>query len=202
MIRVDESLIRYATGWNEAVLPRLGFAVFGLAILALTLRVAWKRDCSVLNGLLWLLIGSVFVGFSAFPQWIIDAVTRTDYLMRVRVIASFISVLVLLITFESLRRTRLQERYAILWVATSMVIFLCAALPRVVNLFMAVTGMQYAGAVVAVAFTFLVLVAFHFSISMSSVESDQSRIAQRVAILEARIKHLEEASARKDGPAA
>jgi hypothetical protein len=72
------------------------------------------------------------------------------------------------------------------------VIFLCALFPEAVNLFRAVTGMQYVTAVVAVAFTFLVLVAFNFSIAMSAMEADRDKIAQKVAVLEARLNELEQ----------
>jgi hypothetical protein len=54
-----------------------------------------------------------------------------------------------------------------------------------------VTGMTYTQALTAVAFTFLVLVAFHFSISISSSRSNQARIAQKLAILEERLRDLD-----------
>jgi len=102
-----------------------------------------------------------------------------------------VSLIVLLITLESIRKTHLQERYALLWVTTAVVILMGCFFPDVVALFRAVTGMEYGAAMAAVAFVFLVMVSFHFSISLSSLGSKQSQIAQRVAILEERIREME-----------
>ena len=194
---LDESVFRFITGWDSAVGLRSAFALFGTLIIILTIRIIWKRDCTFLAGALWLLIGAICVIFSMTPQRIVDFVVSTDYLTRVRTIIGGISVLVLLTTLESIRRTKLQERYALLWLATGAMVFLCALFPQAVNLFRAVTGMQYVTAVVAVAFTFLVLVAFNFSIAMSAMESDRDKIAQKVAVLEARLNELERKSGEK-----
>jgi hypothetical protein len=185
--------LRLTTGWNAAVGARMLMGVFGLLILGLAARTLWRRSGSRLVALLWLPVGAVGVVFALAPQRLVDVVIQTDYVQRVRMMAGGISALVLLITFEALRRTQLQERYALLWVATALVILVAALFPGVVALFRAVTGMTYAGAVLAVTFTFLALVAFHFSISISGFQARQDKIAQRVAVLEARLSALEAA---------
>ena len=105
----------------------------------------------------------------------------------------------LLITLESIRVTRLQERYALLWVVTALVILAATLFPEAVNLVRAVMGMRYDEAVLAVAFTFLVLLAFHFSISVSALQSKLAKTAQRIALLDARIDELEKQLATRDG---
>jgi len=184
---------RLITGWDAAIGWRMTFGVLALLILGLTVRLILKRDCSPIIAALWLVLGAVLGLFALFPQQFVDTVIKTEYMVRIRAIAGGISVLVLLITFESLRRTHLQERYALLWVATALVVLTAALFPGVVALFRAVTGMTYVSAVLAVTFTFLFLVAFHFSISVSGLQSGQSKIAQRLAVLEARLKRLESA---------
>jgi hypothetical protein len=195
--KFDTEILRYATGWDAAVVPRSIIALFGALVLLLTLRVIWKRNCGVPAALLWLIVGAASLTFACIPQQIVNSVMRSEYLLRLRVVMGGLSLLVLLITLESIRKTRLQERYALLWVATALAILLCALFPQAVNLFRAVTGMQYGTAVAAVAFTFLVLVAFHFSISMSAMEIDRDKIAQKVALLEFRLKELETKLAEK-----
>jgi len=195
---LDTGMLRFTTGWDAAVVPRSIIALFGALILLLTLRAIWKRDCGVPAALLWLIAGAVSLTFACIPQQIVNSVMTTEYILRLRIVMGGLSLLVLLITLESIRKTRLQERYALLWVATALTILLCALFPQAVNLFRAVTGMQYGTAVVAVAFTFLVLVAFHFSIAMSAMENDRDKIAQRVALLEFRVKELETKLAEKE----
>jgi len=195
---IDTMAVRYATGWDGAITQRVLIGLAGLLVVVLAGKVVGKKDCSVLTGLLWIVAGLVMVVFSIIPQDVIRFVISTEYLTRIRVIMGMVSVLVLYITFESIRRTHLQEKYALLWVATALIILISVLFPNAVALFRAVTGMEYATAIAAVSFTFLVMVAFHFSISMSAVQSKHSKVAQRVAILEARLKKLEEQLAGKD----
>jgi hypothetical protein len=188
---LDESVLRFAMGWDSAVAARTAFALFGALVLILTIRVLWKRNCSPLAGMLWLLIGAVCVAFSIIPDTIVTIVLNAEYLTRIRFIMGGISILVLLITLESIRTTRLQERYALLWVVTALVLLLCAIFPRAVDLFRAVTGMHYETALASVALIFLALVGFHFSTAMSAMESDRDKIAQKLAVLEKRVEELE-----------
>lgn len=188
----NDLVFRLTTGWEEATVQRVIIGLIGILILAVTMRWMWKRDCNLLVAALWVIVGSAFLVFSIYPQQVIKFVIGTEYMTRIRTIMGGVSLLVLFITLESLRRTHLQERYALLWVATALVILACVLFPHAVDLLRAVTGMEYAAAIAAVAFTFLVLVAFHFSISMSSMQSKQSKVAQRLAILEARVKKLEQ----------
>jgi len=197
---VDAAIFQYATGWHDAIASRIVIAGLGLVILGIVIRAAAHRDCTLLAGLLWILLGVVFMVFAAIPEAMIKLVVSTEYLTRIRVIMGALSVLVLLIAFEAIRRNHLQERYALLWVATAVIVFLTVLFPRFVDLFRAVTGMQYVTAVVALAFTFLMLLAFHFSISMSQAQNKQSKMAQRIAILESRIRDLERKQDNPESP--
>jgi hypothetical protein len=191
MDKIDASLLKYATGWSDAVFQRAFIGFIGLVVLVLVVRAVVRRDSSPIAALLWTLLGLVLLVFSMIPQQVVDFVIATDYMTRIRTVMGAISLLMLLITFEAVRRTHLQERYALLWVTTSGVILLCVLFPGAVALFRAITGMEYGAAVAAVAFTFLILVAFNFSISFSTMQSNQSKMAQKIAILEERLRQLE-----------
>ena len=177
--------------WQGATVQRLLVGCFGLAILVQTIRARMRRKCTGPMALIWILLSLAMMLFASDPQNFITFVISTEYVVRIRVIMAALSLLVLLITWETVRSSQLQERYALLWVATSLIVLICALFPAVVDLFRAVSGMSYAMAVVSVMFTFLLLVAFHFSITLSSMELKQSKMAQRVAILEARLQKLE-----------
>ncbi|MBN1558256.1 MAG: DUF2304 domain-containing protein [Lentisphaerae bacterium] len=196
---LGEMTVRLVTGWDEAVGLRLLIGLLSLVIFALTGRVLWRRECSRIVAGLWLFVALLFGIFALCPQKVVDTVIQTEYMVRIRLVAGGLSIVVLLITFEALRRTHLQERYALLWLATALAILTAAVFPGVVALFRAVTGMTYASAVLAVTFTFLVLVAFHFSISISGMQSRQSKIAQQLAILETRLRELEQQKDASDG---
>lgn len=185
------SVLKYAVGWHDAYWERILIGAVGALILFLVIRVLSRKEGSVLASVLWLIIGSILLLFASIPEQSIAFVVSKEYMIRIRFIMGVLSVFVLLITFESIRKTHLQERYALLWLTTALIILLCIIFPDTVALFRAVTGMNYVASVVAVAFTFLFLVAFRFSVSLSDIQSKQSKLSQRIAILEARIKSFE-----------
>ena len=116
--------------------------------------------------------------------------------LKLRLVTGLLSFLVLVTTLEALRRTRMRERYAMLWAGTGFIIFLFALFPRSAMLWLQkLTGMQYITAVVVVVFSFLLLVSFHYSIMLSRLQNHQGRSVRRIALLEARIRKLEQAAA-------
>jgi hypothetical protein len=189
-LRQDE-IVGYITGWDSAWGIRIAAGLAGVLLLALVFRLLYRKRARALGSVFGIAAGLAAVIFALVPQRLVDMVISTPYDMRVRIIIGTISVVVLIITLESIRRTHLQERYALLWVGTGIVILVCVLFPRAVVLLRMLTGMRYTQALTAVTFTFLVLVAFHFSISISSSRSNQARMAQRIAILEERLRNLE-----------
>ena len=196
---IDELAQRLLTGWDQALGLRTLILLVGAFVFGVAVCSVWRKRCRYVSGMLWLAAGLLLVLFSFFPQQLISFAVSVPYMVRIRAVIGMISLVVLFTTLESIRRTHLQERYALLWVATALVLLIAALFPRAVALFRAVTGTEYATAVVAVAFAFLVLVAFHFSISMSSTQTRQTKLAQRLAILEARVKELEGRGERTQG---
>ena len=64
-------------------------------------------------------------------------------LTRIRAAVSAGAILLLAATFESIRRTQLKERYALLWVLPSLAILLLAFFPRALDAVRAYFGMEY-----------------------------------------------------------
>ena len=112
---------------------------------------------------------------------------------RIQLIAVVAAVVLLVVVLELVRRRKLLERYALLWLFSALVVLVLAAwsgalveLARVLGIVSAPNALFF----VALAFTLLLLL--HFSVAVSRL-SDQSKIlAQRLAILE------EEARRRQD----
>lgn len=187
------------TGWDDALVTRAIVLVVALFVLAMTAVALKRRRVGIAHAAIWLPVGAALVVFAMIPEQMLYAITQVPYLTRIRYVVGGISVLVLLVTWEAVRQTHLQERYALLWVTTAIVLLLVAAFPQVIGFLRAITGTEYTTAVIAVAFTFLILVAFHFSISFSSSLSRQTRLAQRVALLEMRIEELENGQSDESG---
>ena len=114
------------------------------------------------------------------------------------------SVLLLLIVLELVRGRRLKERYALLWLATGGVLLVLSAWRGALNTIAGWVGVQtYPPAVLfAVATLFILLVLLHYSIVLSKLTDENVELAQRIALLEARMEQAEsEASSEQRVPA-
>ena len=136
-----------------------------------------------------LLIVLAALAAAAWKSW--PWLAAATQMMRIRVLMGVVSVGVFLITLLAIRGYKLREKYAVLWLATAAMITLAAFFPHVVDVAREWFGMQFVTSVVAVVFTFLILVSFHFSIALSALNDKAAATASRCAILEARIHELE-----------
>ena len=106
--------------------------------------------------------------------------------LKVSIVASIASLLLLLIVFELIRSRRLRERYAILWLVTGFVLLVLSAWRGGLNTiagWFGVTG--YPPAVLfAVATLFILAVLLHYSTVISKLADQNVILAQRLALLE------------------
>jgi hypothetical protein len=108
--------------------------------------------------------------------------------VRVSVAAAIAAALLLLAIFELIRSRRLQERYALLWLLTGLVIFVLAVWRGLLSKLADLVGIAYPpSALFILASVFVLVVLLHYSTVISKL-SDQNRIlAQRLALLEHRV---------------
>ena len=161
-----------------------------LAMLGLGLTFTLMQKKRFFLGVAWIALGTAVAVMAFKPDLFRDA-NPASLLIRMRLALGFLSFLVLLITLEAVRRMAMEERYALLWVSTGVILVLFAIYPDAVGWLAALTGMQYVSAITMVVFAFLLLVAFHFSLALSQVRTDQKRLCQHAATLELRVAELE-----------
>jgi hypothetical protein len=113
--------------------------------------------------------------------------------LRVSIAASIASILLILIVLELIRSRRLRERYALLWLATGIVLLILSAWRGGLNTiagWVGVTG--YPPAVLfAVATLFIFLVLLHYSTVLSRLSDQNAILAQRLALLEEELRERE-----------
>lgn len=109
--------------------------------------------------------------------------------LRTSIAATVVSLLLLLVVFELIRSRRLRERYAILWLATGIVLVALSAWRGGLNTIARWFGVStYPPAVLfAVGLLFVILVLLHYSTVISKLSDQNTILAQRVALLESRI---------------
>jgi hypothetical protein len=109
--------------------------------------------------------------------------------IRVSVVGVLASVLLILVVLELARGRKLKERYALLWLATGIVLLVLSAWRGALNTIAGWAGVTgYPPAVLfAVATLFVLLVLLHYSTVISKLTDENVELAQRVAILEERL---------------
>jgi hypothetical protein len=114
---------------------------------------------------------------------------------RIQILIATVSVMLLITVIELVRRRRLLERYALLWLFSSIVLVGLAAWRGALEEIASTLGIAYPpNALFIVAFGFVLWMLLHFSVAVSRL-SDQSKIlAQRVALLEERMRRAEESA--------
>jgi len=110
--------------------------------------------------------------------------------LRISIVASIASLLLILVVLELIRSRRLRERYALLWLATGVVLLVLSAWRGGLNTMAGWLGVtSYPPAVLfAIATLFILVVLLHYSTVISRLSDQNSILAQRVALLEERVR--------------
>ena len=109
--------------------------------------------------------------------------------LRVSIVAAVAALLLLFVIFELIRSRRLQERYAMLWLLTGIVILILGLWRGLLTTIADSVGIAYPpSALFVLAAFFILLLLLHYSTVISTL-ADQNRIlAQRLALLEHRLE--------------
>ena len=118
--------------------------------------------------------------------------------VRISIAAAVGSILLILIVLELIRGRRLKERYALLWLATGVVLLVLSAWRGGLNTIANWVGVEtYPPAVLfAIASLFILVVLLHYSTVISRLSDQNTILAQRLALLERRLR--EDAASKTD----
>ena len=108
-----------------------------------------------------------------------------------RLVPVIAALVVMTFTLELIRRRKLREEYAILWIARSVAFLVFAAWPKLLFRIRDYLGVYYLTTVFILAFTFLCLVIIGLSAALSRRADETCRLAQQVALLEKRLADLD-----------
>jgi uncharacterized protein DUF2304 len=107
----------------------------------------------------------------------------------VTIVGVIASLVLLVAIFELIRSRRLRERYALLWLLTGLVLLALSGWRGGLNTIAGWAGIEtYPPAILfAAGLLFVVLVLLHYSTVISRLSDQNTVLAQRVALLEARL---------------
>ena len=111
---------------------------------------------------------------------------------RLQFVSLLAAVALLLIVLELVRRRRLLERYALLWLGAAVVIARPGGLAQRAGAPCDGTRHHLApNALFFVALGFILVLLLHFSAAVSRLTDQSKVLAQRLALLEERTRHLD-----------
>jgi hypothetical protein len=105
--------------------------------------------------------------------------------LRISIVAASAAGILLIIIFELMRTRRLQERYALLWLLTGLVVLVLALWRGALGLLAETVGIAYPpSALFVLAALFILVVLLHYSTVISKLSEQNIKLAQRLALLE------------------
>ena len=105
--------------------------------------------------------------------------------LRISIVAALAALILLIVVFELMRRRRLQERYALLWLLTGLIVFVLAVWRDGLGTFSRLVGIYYPpSALFVLASFFVLIVLLHYSTVISKLSEQNTILAQRLALLE------------------
>jgi hypothetical protein len=113
---------------------------------------------------------------------------------RVQIVAILASAGLFFIVFELVRRRRLMERYALLWLFSAIVVLGLAVWKDLLEEVARAMGIFYApSALFVIALGCIAVMLLHFSLVISRLVDQSKVLAQRLGMLEQRLRDVEAA---------
>ena len=112
--------------------------------------------------------------------------------LRLQIVSIGATLALFLLVFELVRRRRLMERYALLWLFSTVVLLGLALWKDLLQQVASAIGIFYApSALFVVAFGFILAILLHFSLVISRMADQTKVLAQRVGLLQQRLDLVE-----------
>ena len=107
-----------------------------------------------------------------------------------RVVPLVLAVLIAAVSIELIRRRKLREEYAMLWIVASLVLLLFAVWPRLLGIISKLVGIDYQSTMFIISFGFLALMVIHYAVVISRLSEDTRQVSQRMAMLQRKLEEL------------
>jgi hypothetical protein len=121
--------------------------------------------------------------------------------MRLQVVAIIGTAGLFALVFELVRRRRLMERYALLWLFSTAVMLGLAVWKQALEQVSTAVGIYYPpSALFAVALGFIIVLLLHFSLVISRLADQNKVLAQKLGALSQRVDELEARAAVEGEP--
>jgi len=100
-------------------------------------------------------------------------------------------IVMILLIVELIRRDKLRENYALLWLIAAGILFVLCVFPTLIIALSRTLHLQYLSFVFGLSFVFLLLIVTCLSISMSKASEQIEKLAQENALLGRKLNELQ-----------
>jgi hypothetical protein len=120
--------------------------------------------------------------------------------LRIQIVAVVGTLALFLVVLELVRRRRLLERYALVWLGSALVLLALGIWKGLLSSISDAVGIFYPpAALFVIAFGFILILLLHFSTAVSRLTDQSKVLAQRIALMEERQRELEQRLAEAEG---
>ena len=107
-----------------------------------------------------------------------------------RIFSIGLSLLLVFLIFELVRRKKLKEKYAILWIFSGGSILILALFDNILQWITRLIGIILpVNTVFFLGIFFIIVINIHFSLVISNLSEQNKKIAQKLALLEAKLSN-------------
>jgi hypothetical protein len=122
--------------------------------------------------------------------------------LKIQIVSILVTGGMFAVIFELLRRKRLMERYALLWLFASAVLLALAVWTGLLTTIAHAIGIYYPpSALFVIAFGFILVMLLHFSLVISRLADQNKVLAQRLGLLQQRLDERDGLEATGDADA-
>ena len=116
-----------------------------------------------------------------------------------RILAIILSISIVIVTFELIRREKLKERYSLLWLATAFSMFILSCWTSILNFISSFIGVKIpSNTLFFIGTIFLMLIIFYLTVVVSELSRKNDRLTQEITLIKKRMEELERSGGEKD----
>jgi len=115
----------------------------------------------------------------------------TNIVLMRRLVPLAMALLIIVITVEMIRRRKLREEYAMLWLGASATLLVFAIFPELLIWLSRELNVNYLTLVVLALFTFLAVIVMHFAVVISKQTEEIRQLAQQLALMNQKLEEKE-----------
>ncbi|MHC4278331.1 MAG: DUF2304 domain-containing protein [Planctomycetota bacterium] len=123
-------------------------------------------------------------------------------MQAVQILSLAVSIVLLVVVIDFIRRGLLKEKYSILWLASIFAIIVFSLWKSLLHKVAGLLGVAYPPSLLfLVAFAFVLLILLHYSVVISVLTDRNKRLTQELTLLKAAFKKTgcEEVGEKKEG---